>query len=711
MKIKKIAALTLSTAVCALALAGCGGNTPAATTATPEQTAAPVENAEEKTTTAAPETTAAEEKPEDNTAEEAKPVILTVSFGTSYNDSRDITIGGIENAIQAANPDYDVRRAFTSQIIIDKLKERDGLEIDNVEEAFARLEADGVTDLTVQPTHVMNGFEYDDLMEVVRANADKFDSVKVGAPLLTSDADYTNVIAAITDVTAEYDDGETAIVFMGHGTEHSSNATYAKLQSMLTEAGKTNYCIGTVEAEPSLEDVIAFAKNGGYKRVVLEPLMVVAGDHANNDMAGDEEDSWKTVLTNEGFEVVPVLRGLGEIGAIQAIYVDHVKNAKPLGAGQPVILAVSFGTSYNDSRDITIGGIENAIQAANPDYDVRRAFTSQIIIDKLKERDGLEIDNVEEAFARLEADGVTDLTVQPTHVMNGFEYDDLMEVVRANADKFDSVKVGAPLLTSDADYTNVIAAITDVTAEYDDGETAIVFMGHGTEHSSNATYAKLQSMLTEAGKTNYCIGTVEAEPSLEDVIAFAKNGGYKRVVLEPLMVVAGDHANNDMAGDEEDSWKTILTKEGFEVFPILRGLGEIEAIQAIYVDHVKNAEPLSDASGSGAAPADGEYSITVDSDSSMFKIVDCRLTAADGKMTAEITLSGSGFSAVYMGTAEEAEKAGESEWITFTENAEGQHVFTVPVEALDTPVKCAAQSAKKQTWYDHEIVFNSNGIA
>ncbi len=278
MKIKKIAALTLSTAVCALALAGCGGNTPAATTTTSEQTAAPVENAEEKTTTAAPETTAAEEKPEDDTAEEAKPVILTVSFGTSYNDSRDITIGGIENAIQAANPDYDVRRAFTSQIIIDKLKERDGLEIDNVEEAFARLEADGVTDLTVQPTHVMNGFEYDDLMEVVRANADKFESVKVGAPLLTSDDDYTNVIAAITDVTSEYDDGETAIVFMGHGTEHESNATYAKLQSKLTEAGKTNYCIGTVEAEPSLEDVIAFAKNGGYKRVVLEPLMVVAGD-------------------------------------------------------------------------------------------------------------------------------------------------------------------------------------------------------------------------------------------------------------------------------------------------------------------------------------------------------------------------------------------------------------------------------------------------
>ncbi len=378
-----------------------------------------------------------------------------------------------------------------------------------------------------------------------------------------------------------------------------------------------------------------------------------------------------------------------------------------VSADKPVILTVSFGTSYNDSRDKTIGGIENAIQAANPDYEVRRAFTSQIIIDKLKDRDNLVIDNVEEAFARLEADGVKDLTVQPTHVMSGFEYDDLMEVVRANADKFDSVKVGAPLLTSDDDYTNVIDAITAATSEYDDGNTAIVFMGHGTEHTSNATYAKLQCKLTDAGKKNYYIGTVEAEPSLDDVVAAVKAGGYKRVVLEPLMVVAGDHANNDMAGDEDDSWKTVLTNEGFEVITLIRGLGELDAIQKMYVDHVKNAAALSDAS----APADGEYSISAETDGSMFKIVDCKLTAADGKMTAVITLSGSGFSNLYMGTAEEAEKAGESEWITFTENSEGQHVFTVPVEALDTPIKCAAQSAKKSTWYDHEITFKSDSIA
>ena len=284
MKLRKIAAFALCAVMLVLALAGCSGS--------------------------------------------KKPVILVVSFGTSYNDSREVTIGAIENAIRKANPDYEVRRAFTSQIIIDKLKDRDSIEIDNVEEAFARLVKDGVKELIVQPTHVMNGFEYDDLIEVVNANKSKFSSVKIGAPLLTSDADYNAVIEAITAATAEYDDGKTLITFMGHGTEHEANATYAKLQDMLTAAGKTNYCIGTVEAEPSLEDVIAAAKAGGYTRVVLEPLMVVAGDHANNDMAGDEEDSWKVILQNEGFEVVTVIHGLGEIPAVCAVYVDHVKNAK-----------------------------------------------------------------------------------------------------------------------------------------------------------------------------------------------------------------------------------------------------------------------------------------------------------------------------------------------------------------------------------------------
>lgn len=256
-----------------------------------------------------------------------KPVILVVSFGTSYNDSRDKTIGAIEKSIEDKYTDYDVRRAFTSQIIIDKLKERDGLEIDNMTEALDRLVNDGVKTLVVQPTHVMSGYEYDDVVAEVEKYKDKFDAVAIGQPLLTSDEDYTNVANALKDATAEYSTDGTAIVFMGHGTEHEANAAYTKFQKTLTDIGADNYIVGTVEATPSLDDVVAALKEKEYKKAVLEPLMVVAGDHANNDMAGDEEDSWKTVITNEGFEVECVLRGMGEIEAIRDIYVAHVQDA------------------------------------------------------------------------------------------------------------------------------------------------------------------------------------------------------------------------------------------------------------------------------------------------------------------------------------------------------------------------------------------------
>lgn len=274
---------------------------------------------------------------------------------------------------------------------------------------------------------------------------------------------------------------------------------------------------------------------------------------------------------------------IGSMAAMTGCNSDSKSNVKP------VILVVSFGTSYNDSRIRTIGAVEKAIEEKYNDYDVRRAFTSQIIIDKLKERDKIEIDNVTEALDKLVSDGVKTLVVQPTHVMDGYEYDDVVEEVEKYKDKFDSVAIGAPLLTSDEDYTNVATALKDCTASYNTDGTAIVLMGHGTEHESNATYAKLQKSFKEMGAENYIIGTVEATPSLNDVVAELKSKKYKKVVLEPLMVVAGDHANNDMAGDEEDSWKTVINGEGFKVQCLLRGMGEIEAIRSIYVDHVQDA--------------------------------------------------------------------------------------------------------------------------
>lgn len=260
------------------------------------------------------------------------------------------------------------------------------------------------------------------------------------------------------------------------------------------------------------------------------------------------------------------------------------------GADKTAILVVSFGTSYNDSRDITIGAVEESIKTAFPDYEVRRAFTSQIIIDILKERDGLEIDNVEQALDRAAEDGIKKLVVQPTHLMNGFEYTDLANALEDYQDKFDEIVLAEPLLTSDADFEAVVKAITEDRAVYDDGETAICFMGHGTEAPSNAVYTKLQEVLTAEGYENYYIGTVEAEPTVEDVLnAVNAAGKYKKVVLAPLMVVAGDHANNDMAGDEADAWKSLFTDAGYEVECILEGLGQNEDIQKIYVEHTQAA--------------------------------------------------------------------------------------------------------------------------
>jgi len=260
------------------------------------------------------------------------------------------------------------------------------------------------------------------------------------------------------------------------------------------------------------------------------------------------------------------------------------------GRKDTAVLVVSFGTSYNESREVTIEAIEEAIGKACPEYEVRRAFTSQIIIDKLKERDGLEIDNVEEALERAVGDGIANLVVQPTHLMAGYEYTDLADELENYRDKFDRIVLGEPLLSGDGDFDAVVKAITEKTASYDDGETAVCFMGHGTEAESNKVYAKLQEDLWAAGYGDYYIGTVEAEPSLEDVLSMLKEKGtYKRVVLEPLMVVSGDHANHDMAGDGEDSWKTVLEREGYQVECILEGLGQIPAIQDIYVAHVQAA--------------------------------------------------------------------------------------------------------------------------
>lgn len=266
---------------------------------------------------------------------------------------------------------------------------------------------------------------------------------------------------------------------------------------------------------------------------------------------------------------------------------DNIRNQDEIGENE--LLVLSFGTSFNDNRRLTIGAIEDSLEKAFPDYSVRRGFTANIIIDHINRRDRFLIDDVEAALKRAESNGVKTLVVQPTHLMNGFEYNDLISEVGNHADSFDKVVFGEPLLTSDEDFKRVEQAIVDWTKEYDDGKTAICFMGHGTEAESNAVYQKMQDLLTADGYTNYFIGTVEAAPTFEDVLAAVKKGGYERVILEPLMVVAGDHANNDMASDEEDSWKSAFEAEGYKVECLLRGLGENAAIRQIYIDHAQAA--------------------------------------------------------------------------------------------------------------------------
>lgn len=258
----------------------------------------------------------------------AKPVILVTSFGTSYPTSRHITIGAIESDIREAFPDYDVRRAFTSQIIIEHVESDTGRHIDNFEEAMDKIVADGVKRVIIQPTHLMDGFEYTDVKEALADYEDKFDEVALGTTLLSSDDDKIATANAIKAAMERYEDDDTAVCLMGHGTEANSNVIYTEMQQVFKDLGYDNYFIATVEATPTFDDVCKAAKDAGFKKAVLRPFMVVAGDHANNDMADPEDpESFISVMQAAGFEVQCVVEGLGQIDTIDDIYVSHVQDA------------------------------------------------------------------------------------------------------------------------------------------------------------------------------------------------------------------------------------------------------------------------------------------------------------------------------------------------------------------------------------------------
>ena len=378
------------------------------------------------------------------------------------------------------------------------------------------------------------------------------------------------------------------------------------LMSMLTACGnkdnadnKDNNDVSTEETDKAAADKVAALIDAIYvqERTEETDAQCEAAKAAWDALT----DAQKALV--EGEEASPDYFGLDTGDASK----DDPRNQDEIGEKE--LLVVSFGTSFNDSRVADIKSIEDALQEANPDWSVRRAFTAQIIINHIQARDGEKIDNMEQALERAVANGVKQLVVQPTHLMHGAEYDEMCAAIDKVRDKFESVEIAEPMLGevgSDATVINAdkeavakaitASAVADAGFESLDAAkeagTAFVFMGHGTAHVAKVTYSQMQTQMQNLGYENVFIGTVEGEPeetSCESVIEAVKAAGYTNVVLRPLMVVAGDHANNDMAGSEDDSWKTMFEAAGFTVDCQIAGLGEIADVQALYVAHTKAA--------------------------------------------------------------------------------------------------------------------------
>ena len=419
---------------------------------------------------------------------------------------------------------------------------------------------------------------------------------------------------------------------------------------------------------------------------------------------------------------------------------DDPLNADEIGENE--LLVVSFGTSFNDSRAEDIGGIEKALQKAYPDWSVRRAFTAQIIINHVQARDDEKIDNMDQALQRAVDNGVKNLIVQPTHLMHGAEYDELSEAVASYSDKFESVSIAEPLLgevgsaddSVNSDKEAVAKAVTaeavktagyeSLDAAKEDG-TAFVFMGHGTSHTAKISYSQMQNQMNALGYDNVFIGTVEGEPedtACEAVIEKIQEAGYKKVILRPLMVVAGDHANNDMAGDDDDSWKSQFEASGVfdSIETQIAGLGQIPVIQDLYVSHTHAAmEELgtSAASSSDTTDAvleDGTYEAEFKTDSGMFHVNEANdgkgvLTVKDGQMSIHISLASKNIVNLFVGKAADAKKDGAellqptTDTVTYDDGTtEEVNGFDVPVKALDKDFDLALIGTKGK-WYDHTV--------
>ena len=381
------------------------------------------------------------------------------------------------------------------------------------------------------------------------------------------------------------------------------------LMSMLTACGNKDNAADSNDADNNDVNTEETDKAAADKVAALIDAIYVQERTEETDAQCEAAKAAWDALTDaqkalvEGEEASPEYFGLDTGDASK----DDPRNQDEIGEKE--LLVVSFGTSFNDSRVADIKSIEDALQEANPDWSVRRAFTAQIIINHIQARDGEKIDNMEQALERAVANGVKQLVVQPTHLMHGAEYDEMCDAIDKVRDKFESVEIAEPMLGevgNDATIINadkeavakavVAAALSESgyesTAAAKEAGVAYVLMGHGTAHVAKVTYSQMATQMDKLGYENVFIGTVEGEPeetSCEAVIEAVKNAGYTTVVLRPLMVVAGDHANNDMAGADDDSWKTMFEAAGFTVNCQISGLGRIADVQALYVAHTKAA--------------------------------------------------------------------------------------------------------------------------
>ncbi len=381
------------------------------------------------------------------------------------------------------------------------------------------------------------------------------------------------------------------------------------LMSMLTACGNKDNAADNNDADNNNVNTEETDKAAADKVAALIDAIYVQERTEETDAQCEAAKAAWDALTDaqkalvEGEEASPDYFGLDTGDASK----DDPRNQDEIGEKE--LLVVSFGTSFNDSRVADIKSVEDALQEANPDWSVRRAFTAQIIINHIQARDGEKIDNMDQALERAVANGVKQLVVQPTHLMHGAEYDEMCAAIDKVRDQFDSVEIAEPLLGEVGDDATVINADKEAaakavvaaaleesgyesTAAAKDAGVAYVLMGHGTAHVAKVTYSQMATQMAKLGYENVFVGTVEGEPeetSCEAVIEAVKNAGYTTVVLRPLMVVAGDHANNDMAGADDDSWKTMFEAAGFTVNCQISGLGRIADVQALYVAHTKAA--------------------------------------------------------------------------------------------------------------------------